>query len=482
MSDNQLPKRSFAAPDHTASISLTQLELNPTVDASNHSTLVASDAIACSRTTSVKVTAYDIFDVFTDSGEIYDLWQRLRSNTFILQFQSLSPHGIRLLSQRCITIAGQVFFIDRVANEDQVARNALDQYAIDELLLHSPPHQKSPLNILNSLNDDCLLAIFEPMHLLDLCAVADVCERFRRLAVWVFVARYRGRSCHLDDLKCGGGEVTLSQIERYLHSFGPAGVTFDRYDCQNTEVFLRLIAKHKANLIELRCTGLREASLNFFKDFRPTMQQLRKVSVNATQIADEQFGAGWRLESLCVERVYGECLMPAIWLPELVELEIKDFDMLNESLLRNLLARNSRVRVVRLIRGDILMRHLYLLSRYLPRMTELHLSDVAVVKDVSSRRHRRREFCKPFFGSLRRLVIDEAHSTSSIQPLLQVMQSENVRVEEVILKRPSAVDGVVMKLLKGLQTITKLAITEHLDCDKEEFVRFVRQMKHIDLS
>lgn len=48
-----------------------------------------------------------------------------------------------------------------------------------------------PPNILNTLNDDCLIAIFEYLPLSDLCTVADVCQTLKRNAQTSFQLHHR---------------------------------------------------------------------------------------------------------------------------------------------------------------------------------------------------------------------------------------------------------------------------------------------------
>lgn len=424
-----------------------------------------------------KVTAYDVFVAFNEFTEIADLWQcRYARTTFVLIVASLTALGRKVISRGRVRIAGRMHSIECVANGVQLNYNALGPCVpLSERLLRSaPPPQKSPQNIVNALNDDCLLAIFKPMHLLDLCAVAGVCRRFKCIVTRVFEARYRRRPCHLTDLQCdAGGDITLSQIERCFRAFGATGVPFDRYDCPNVDVYLRLIAKHRVNLIELRSSGVRNAGLRSLAEFGPSMRRLKRLTADAAQLAGVRFGADWLLEGLHIERIYDECLVAAVRLPALLELGLSEFGALNERLLRFLLVRNPQVAIVRLAAGDVQLRHLRLLSGYLPHLTELHVRDVTVGTKGSGFGKRN----GPFFGSLKRLTIDEVHGA---QRLLQFFVTANVRIEELTLKwRGRRLSFAVLELLRRITSITKLTISAQFNDIGGEFVQEIRQMGHL---
>lgn len=77
---------------------------------------------------------------------------------------------------------------------------------------------------IHDLNDDCLLALFEYLGLQDLCAVADVCSRFRAIARASF-AHSKPKTLDLpDDIGCRFPSVhnkILLRTSRVLRNFGP---------------------------------------------------------------------------------------------------------------------------------------------------------------------------------------------------------------------------------------------------------------------
>lgn len=77
----------------------------------------------------------------------------------------------------------------------------------------STPENDSPSNILNILNDDCLMEVFARLSPEDLCAVADTCTRFRENAKKIFPNSVPKLEEEFDWL-------TFPLIESFLRNFG----------------------------------------------------------------------------------------------------------------------------------------------------------------------------------------------------------------------------------------------------------------------
>lgn len=115
------------------------------------------------------------------------------------------------------------------------ALNALHQLTSDQIdetddidsSPSPPPAQDSTHHILNALDDHCLCEIFQSFeHVADFDAIANVCQRFNRIARRVFPTKISMRLIHFnfDDLVFDDGVhfnfITLSQIETFLINFG----------------------------------------------------------------------------------------------------------------------------------------------------------------------------------------------------------------------------------------------------------------------
>lgn len=94
------------------------------------------------------------------------------------------------------------------------------------------PEHDSPLNILEIFNDDCLMLILKHLSLRDLCAVSEVCTKFKSNADKVFLLRFADLRI-LSDMAvngifvCSDGEVlfdggiSMALLEVLFHNFGP---------------------------------------------------------------------------------------------------------------------------------------------------------------------------------------------------------------------------------------------------------------------
>lgn len=82
------------------------------------------------------------------------------------QYLGLSPCAINVITVHKMN----VIEIDRLVQEKL-------------LNCYKPSCSVSPRNILNVLNDDCFLGIFQYLNIRDLCAIAQVCARFQYIAI-----------------------------------------------------------------------------------------------------------------------------------------------------------------------------------------------------------------------------------------------------------------------------------------------------------
>lgn len=78
------------------------------------------------------------------------------------------------------------------------------------------------------MNDHCLLEIMERLELRDLCTMAEVCVRLKKLAQKFFASKYRQMSLTqlADPIN---GKCTMSKIRQLLYNFGYLikSLTFD---------------------------------------------------------------------------------------------------------------------------------------------------------------------------------------------------------------------------------------------------------------
>lgn len=91
---------------------------------------------------------------------------------------------------------------------------------------------RTDATVILDLSDKCLLDVFEHMSLLDLCAIAEVCSRFKQIAKMCFGYSNKKDLIFRDDIKSDGDSVDqiLFKTSKILRHFGPYFSKFDGYD------------------------------------------------------------------------------------------------------------------------------------------------------------------------------------------------------------------------------------------------------------
>lgn len=120
--------------------------------------------------------------------------------------------------------------------------------AIDEM----PPDSESPANILNTLNDDCLRIIFERDELsqIDLCAVAMVCKRFRRVAKAAFRTKYiRNTPTIYNDIDL---KQSIWRIDECIRIFGNTIQSLNVSDFQAEDLIIDMANRFCGHIKHLR--------------------------------------------------------------------------------------------------------------------------------------------------------------------------------------------------------------------------------------
>lgn len=69
------------------------------------------------------------------------------------------------------------------------------------------------------MNDHCLLELLERLHLCDLCIMAEVCVRLKKLAQRIFHSKYRNM-CLTQLADPNTGKCTMAKIRQLLYNFG----------------------------------------------------------------------------------------------------------------------------------------------------------------------------------------------------------------------------------------------------------------------
>lgn len=166
------------------------------------------------------------------------------------------------------------------------------------------PTSDSPTHILE-LNFDCLWEIFEYFDILELCAVADVCQRFRETARAVYQYSKFKNSLSLSELYCTDEYASeiLRRSSRVLRNFGAQtkslhvnGICYDFHNFSHTErhahqlEFIKMLGQHcKGTLNELTLSGFIMTDA-LADHIHPTLRNLRKLKIYNCQFDGFKLG------------------------------------------------------------------------------------------------------------------------------------------------------------------------------------------------
>lgn len=130
---------------------------------------------------------------------------------------------------------------------DEVLDIDRDLPEIPSILLE-PPDQDSPMQILNKLNDFCLLTIFESavLNIVDLAAISSTCIRFRNLAANVTRRKYNRIDCFNRELS--------GPLWRFEQVFEVCGELFEEVILNiDSDVECGMVGDYCPNVRTLKC-------------------------------------------------------------------------------------------------------------------------------------------------------------------------------------------------------------------------------------
>lgn len=183
------------------------------------------------------------------------------------------------------------------------------------------PDQESPQNILNSLNDDCLRAIFEAddLSLDDLCSVGSVCNRFNDIAKRVFESRYKNEAECLKQMRT----KPLWKIEEYFRIARNSSISY--WDYEDPELIIGFILKYCQNLKVLIWNDLNQSTLSEMRIFLDQLTELELSSVHSCDFTGI-FTSDAALERLDIWGMHDKSRLPDVYLPKLTNLRLSGID------------------------------------------------------------------------------------------------------------------------------------------------------------
>lgn len=237
------------------------------------------------------------------------------------------------------------------------------------------PDQSDCNHILNVLNDDCLYEVFKPLHLLDLCAVANVCVRFRHIAQSVFQLKYANFHFNLNRLRYSyDSYVTLNQMDLCLRLFGEQITRMD-VDCVlHEDVILGMISEYCPNLKVLEFDGS-TISLGTVQALRPLIATLDAFHLNCLDERTTQlFASNCAFQRLFLRNSSGIAPLPVMRFAQMIEITLSDLH-LKEPEISKFLELNRQIRKLEIIGGQVNDFKIISCSpRHLQHLEELKLS------------------------------------------------------------------------------------------------------------
>lgn len=302
---------------------------------------------------SPQVDVCELYALFRCFGEIRNILQR-SENFFGIEYVFIADERLNREHGK-IFIDGRKFLFQfggfRVLQN--VLNHVNDENRVNDEWIMAPV-EDSPQNIINALNDDCLLHIFTELSVRDLYTVANVCQRFESIAKHAFRIKYsqQGRSPMTDLYE--GGIITLFQIELFLQTFGTEIRTFSvsKYkEKLNIDILLRMCVEWCPKIEVLSLAADWSACLK--KSMSGLMPRLKKLTFdvyhfNGQYSMGDLFVGDWPLEKL---EFIGlpDWETTTIRMPKLTDLHLTAHsDHLTVKHVKQILSRNAQIRTVRL--------------------------------------------------------------------------------------------------------------------------------------
>lgn len=319
------------------------------------------------------------------------------------------------------------------------------QYAniADELL--ASPAPTSPDNILNVLNDDCLLEIFRILDPLDMCSTGLVCHRFRDISLRIVATTHRKISAYPEH------PAPIWKWEQYFRMYGTSIQAFET-NHPGVNVLIGFMEQYCKNVVEFDGTLER-----YTQAIGPVFRQLQTLRLFSGVPLDGILEADSQLKSIgffsCHE------ILPVIHLPNLVDVSHGPswcdplFFMMN-----------PQIEKLGLVYGE----HAPIIDRtleHLPNLQELHIRFKPFIADSQ------RIVCEDFsvFGGLCHLhtLRTTLLECDDIKQILQALLHNDIELKRLILLK----EGIVFPVMfhegnhHPIFTICQMQSIEYLRID-----------------
>lgn len=217
---------------------------------------------------------------------------------------------------------------------------------IPESLL-TPPHEHSPKHMLNVLNDDCLIAIFEQnlLSLNDVQEIAVVCKRF----YWIQSVMRSPRRRYADQYLKMERNQPLWRIENFLRENGESVTYADLLKFNSATVCLGMVAKHCPNIQYLATCIQTQAALDEIRPFFGNLRRLFMImrttfDMNSVLMSSVETKPALEIWKLITR--HHKIILPPINLPKLTTFEWKRNREMHKASLMEFIACNPQLQTV----------------------------------------------------------------------------------------------------------------------------------------
>lgn len=349
---------------------------------------------------------------------------------------------------------------------------------------------KQPEHILNALNDDCLLKVFSFLKLNDLARTSDVCVRFNRLAKDVFVTKFKR-------LKVSFRDCNLYCFEKVLRNFGHLIFSLyidGAYGYSDHELVFEFMNEY--TMPQLKQLTLRRFRLGKNVDINSTLSNLEHLELILCSVYDLsailEYCIGLKLLKIVNLKLDNKPSENIVCLPirrihqkfEKLE-DIHFIDGLSEHELNNLIPLNAPLKKLVVVNNRITRSLVPLLIKHHQHLEELVLYQY-LDRNSQEILHEQLESFNDPLKSLKTLKLDfdllipsTIPSTISIEPLLRMLATKNVPIEEFVLKACRVVHHFEVSTLTQLKRIRSLKLLNIDGFTDEHVIELARNLPQL---
>lgn len=316
-----------------------------------------------------------------------------------------------------------------------------------------------------TLPDLCLIKIFEEFSLDQLYVAANVCERFRRIAVSAFRLKFNQHYLQDDSME-------LVVFVRCLRIFSPSGV---RISVDHNGQIFRAIAAHCHDLeaLSIKETITRPDALAVVRSLLPRLKRISVIQMDIWGGSD--VGVDWQVEQLHLHHLERKPYlpMPLIKLPKLkkLSLAVDTEEYADGPPFCDFLAANGHIAELKLrVRKPMTRSHFRAIVNCVPNLRLLVLCGIQAdifEPDVDA------NFIGPSGGLLKRLDTVSLWLCSGLNFILSLLIDSPVRHLLIFLAGP---EGKTVSGLNRFASVRRLSMYTFPDITVDHVLRYAHSM------